>query len=183
MGGCIDPFERYEDRQAIAACDYLAYDFLHSQICLHTANRILHRKARSLEGFLSLRALCHGSSLKGRRQAACSMLGIRKQVPVLISHQPLELWLPTAPKQDAGLLYLNFARITSILPVQDEDSESLPCPADTAQRCNTKGKAKKNRVRVRFCDGLELELSSSGAVERVFRQGRTLCALLSIPVC
>lgn len=159
-----DPFESLLQSPPLSECDLFFYDYLTSRICFQNGSGKWFEPASSLESFLRCRALCHGSSLQGRRQAASTLLGARKQLPVLIAASPLELWLPTSSRDDSLLSYISFARIAS-----------LQCDRQAGE-----SGAKKNRVRIVFVDGLEISLDQAGTMERVFRQAKKLCALLAI---
>lgn len=157
----IDPFEQVRIRNAdtisVSQADYVSYDYLHGCVILHAQKASRQDPARSLHTWLNLRCMQGGSSLAGRREAAASLLGARKHLPVLVCANPLEIWIPCPDEGGETSCYLNFSRIACIEPV---------------------GKAQKNRCRICFADGLSLERTGRRQIERILIYAKRLEAML-----
>lgn len=153
--------------EVIFLCDYLYYDYAKSAVCLKSESSSIWQKAASLQSWLNAACLANGSTLEGRRRAFTHLMGQRKFIPVLVSLDPLELYLPDAAIHDAGIRYLSFGEIASIDPVRTEGKTGA-----FGSR-----KAEENRCRITFKDGLSLSFEGV-RMQRLYDRAKLYIRLL-----
>lgn len=92
-------------------------DMRHIRLMKPEGERIINETSF---GFLSNWCLLHGSTLEGRKKAACHNLSVHQKVPILISARTKDIVFPTRAMHHEACYWINYRTISEMIRKEKE---------------------------------------------------------------